>query len=104
MPRTANNWKIDGQHPAEYAQHWGSGTRDGVKFYNCADYDRHSGEVVGNPEWDSDQWSDFARVANQYARTADSAEDSRNLARLAEWAEYMAGRARSTLPWLNRTV
>lgn len=103
MPRTANNWKIDGLHPAEYAQQWGSGTRDGARFYNCADVDRYTGETCSNPDWDSEDWRAFAQTAREYAR-ARTGEDSENLARLAEWGEYMAGRADSSLPWLNRTV
>jgi len=119
MPRTSSAWTIDGTHPAEYAAQWGSGNSgEGALFYNASDMERHSGRVIGNPYWDADEWRTFARVVReQGARVAESirtpkgrkatgwsAADVRNLQRLAEWAEYMAGRARSTSPWVGRTM
>lgn len=119
MPRTASNWTIDGMHPAEYAAQWGSGNSgEGALFYNASDQCRRTGEVIGNPYWDADEWRTFARVVRAQGagvakaiRTAKgrkatgwSAADVRNLQRLAEWAEYMAGRASSSLPWLSSTM
>ena len=118
MPRTANTWKIDGLHPAEYAAQWGSGTRDGMRFYNCSDQCPRTGGVTSNPDWTREDWSAFVqavkdqgtgvaraiRTAGGRKRTGWTAEDVRNLQRLAEWGNYMAGRAVSTLPWLATTV
>lgn len=118
MPRTSSNWTIDGMHPAEYAAQWGSGNSgEGALFYNASDVDR-AGNVIGNPYWNADEWRTFARVVRAQGagvakaiRTAKgrkatgwSAAEVANLQRLAEWAEYMAGRARSTSPWVGRTM
>lgn len=118
MPRTASNWTIDGMHPAEYAAQWGSGNSgEGALFYNASDVDR-AGNVIGNPYWNADEWRTFARVVREQGagvakaiRTAKgrkatgwSAAEVANLQRLAEWAEYMAGRASSSLPWLSSTM
>lgn len=118
MPRTSGAWMIDGMHPAEYAAQWGAGNSgEGALFYNASDCDR-MGRVIGNPYWNASEWRTFAgvvrkqgagvaaaiRSASGRKRTGWSAADVRNLQRLAEWAEYMAGRARSSLPWLRQTV
>lgn len=118
MPRTSGTWTIDGMHPAEYAAQWGAGNSgEGALFYNASDMDR-AGRVIGNPYWDSNEWRTFAgvvrkqgagvaraiRSASGRKRTGWSAADVRNLQRLAEWAEYMAGRARSTSPFVSPTM
>ena len=118
MPRTASNWTIDGMHPAEYAAQWGSGNSGpGALFYNASDSDRW-GNVIGNPYWNAKDLRTFAQAARDQGRAVAQAvrtpagrkrtgwtpKDAANLQRLGEWAEYMAGRARSSLPWLNATV
>lgn len=118
MPRTSSNWTIDGMHPAEYAQQWGCGTRDGMRFYNCAAQCPRTGGVMSNPDWDSDDWRKLEEVARAQARAVSRAvrsgaerkrtgwtrKDADNLARLADWAVYMAHRAASTSPWVAPTV
>lgn len=113
--RRLGHWRIDGVHPAEYAQRWGDGqTVGGMRFYNCADTDRHNEEVIGRPEWSADDWRAFAQTvaakrgevvdaigtAEGRKRTGWSMDDVRNLYTLEQWAQYMAGRAGSNLPWL----
>lgn len=118
MPRTSANWKIDGMHPAEYANLWGSGTRDGMRFYNCAAQCPRTGGVCSNPDWERADWLALEEVARTQARAVSRAvrsgaerkrtgwtvDDARNLSRLADWAVYMAYRDSSTSPWLSRTV
>lgn len=119
MPRSVDRWKIDGCHPAEYAAQWGCGNSgEGALFYNASDMDRRTGEVIGNPYWDAEDWERFARAVDSQRegvaaairtpagreRTGWTVEDAANLQRLGEWARYMAGRARSSSPWVAPTM
>jgi len=104
--------RIDGVHPAEYAQRWGCTTHDGVLFYNCSDC--HCGEAIANTKWGPDEWERFAVVANEQAegvrdRLADTTKDNAgwtrqdilDLRRLSEWAIYQQFTAKSTSPWVG---
>src|SRR4051812_26976052 len=117
MPATWRNWKIGGVHPAEYAARWGDGqTADGALFYNCSDMASREDRVIGNPEWTREDWTEFGaaverqrvEVAEAIAtpegreRTGWTEQDAADLLRLGEWASYMAHRAGSTHPWVNR--
>lgn len=118
MPRTVDRWKIDGLHPAEYANLWGSGTRDGMRFYNCASMNRYTGAVESNPDWDRSDWEALASAARDQSRavarevrtakgrnrTGWTYADCANLDKLADWAVCMANRADSTSPWVRRVV
>lgn len=103
-------WSIDGMHPAEYASLWGYGNHgEGALFYNCADYDRRTGQTIANPHWTADDWKRFAQLCRETAagvakcRAANPTDfgpnDAPNLQRLAEWGEYMAGRMASANRW-----
>lgn len=112
-------WTIDGLHPAEYAAQWGCGNSgDGALYYNAADVDRRTGETIANPHWSAQDWERFAGVVDAqcagvasvvdepHGRRASgwTGRDVQCLAKLADWARYMAGRCRSSLPWLSSTM
>lgn len=95
IPRT-----IDGEHPAEYAQRWGSPDEDGARFYNCLEYEHHTGRPMARTDWYTGEWDGFLaairrlrsqvadaiRTPEGRARTGWGTRDVQQLDALGRWA------------------